>query len=248
MTFVTSRDIMKATGIENVATLVRWHKHESLIPPPEIRTHPSGRGKMAYWPEWVLVRCIQIRQLRKQGMNLGKIRDFLGIGLVAAPPPLRRKYCFAEVSRLKDKEAAQDNLSRLFEGSVVKWVKSRCDGVLQSSKSEITPDIVERGIELYEAGCHPVLVVTKDSIYLTADFAVSLYLSRCHSAGQFMVVIPVADELRAFLSELDISLPSYSVEPISKVLRKSESSRVERKCVLLENFEFQIQPDNQCRK
>src|SRR5215213_3199885 len=66
---ITSQDILKATGLKSTKTLTRWHQR-GVIPAPLIRTHPSGRGKIAYWPDWVLYRCVRIVLLQKQGHSL----------------------------------------------------------------------------------------------------------------------------------------------------------------------------------
>src|ERR1700756_2931221 len=63
---VTSKQILQATGFKSPKTLTRWAK-SGIIPGPHIGTHPSGRGKIAYWPDWVLERCQHIAELLRQG-------------------------------------------------------------------------------------------------------------------------------------------------------------------------------------
>jgi hypothetical protein len=66
---ISTRDILEATGLKSGKTLTRWHQR-GLIPEPLVRTHPSGRGKMSYWPDWVLDRCVRIVELQRQGHSL----------------------------------------------------------------------------------------------------------------------------------------------------------------------------------
>jgi DNA-binding transcriptional MerR regulator len=67
---VTAKQILAATGLKNAHTLTRWHKHHGIIPHPTIGVSSSGRGKCAYWPDWVLDRCRRIVELQKQGHTL----------------------------------------------------------------------------------------------------------------------------------------------------------------------------------
>src|SRR6266852_9113255 len=66
---VSSQQILERTGLKSSKTLTRWHQ-QGFIPQPVVRTHPSGRGKMAYWPDWVLDRCVRIVELQRQGHSL----------------------------------------------------------------------------------------------------------------------------------------------------------------------------------
>lgn len=66
---ITSKDILKETGLKNAKTLTRWAR-AGIIPKPIIQTHPSGRGKIAYWPDHILPHCKRIVQLQKEGHSL----------------------------------------------------------------------------------------------------------------------------------------------------------------------------------
>lgn len=66
---INSQDILEKTGLKSAKTLTRWHKR-GIIPEPVVRTHPSGRGKMAYWPDCVLERCVKLVELQKEGHTL----------------------------------------------------------------------------------------------------------------------------------------------------------------------------------
>src|SRR5262245_23624006 len=66
---VTSKEILEHTGLKSAKTLTRWYQR-GIIPKPSVRLHPSGRGKIAYWPDWVLDRCVKLVELQRQGHTL----------------------------------------------------------------------------------------------------------------------------------------------------------------------------------
>ena len=65
---VSSAEIREATGLSQ-KTLTRWHKG-GHIPVPEIGQHPSGRGKMGYYPDHALALVRRIVALKKEGQPL----------------------------------------------------------------------------------------------------------------------------------------------------------------------------------
>ena len=65
---VSSAEIRKATGLSQ-KTMTRWHKG-GHIPEPEVGQHPSGRGKMGYYPKHVLALVRRIVALKKEGQPL----------------------------------------------------------------------------------------------------------------------------------------------------------------------------------
>ncbi|MHB8894152.1 MAG: hypothetical protein ACYC99_03110 [Candidatus Geothermincolia bacterium] len=66
---ITSKELLAATGIKNAKTLTRWHQ-AGLIPPPHLGTHPSGRGKIAFWDDAVKNRILRLIDYRAQGLTL----------------------------------------------------------------------------------------------------------------------------------------------------------------------------------
>src|SRR4051794_23650034 len=70
---ITSKDILEATGLKSAKTLTRWYQR-GLIPRPLIRTHPSGRGKIAYWPDLVIDLCVRIVSMQREGLSLESVK------------------------------------------------------------------------------------------------------------------------------------------------------------------------------
>jgi len=66
---ITTHELLQRTGIKSAKTLTRWHQ-AGIIPEPVIGTHPSGRGKIGYWQDWVVDRCVRVLDLRQQGHSL----------------------------------------------------------------------------------------------------------------------------------------------------------------------------------
>ncbi len=242
MSDVTSREIMQATGITNVATLVRWHGREGLIPPPEIRTHPNGRGKMAYWPEWVLHRCVQIKQLRNEGQSLAQIREFFGSDWKTAERQYVRRYRYSDVSRKLDESAARDNMQDTIVHFLLDWMRQQQTTILKAAVPTIAQNSIEKAIAMLEDGINPVFILTGDTAILTADFAVSLQLAKCCSVGESFMVIPVRKELSAYLSKLATIPEQPLITPCEKVVRRTNMNNEEAKVVVMDSWEFELEP------
>ncbi len=65
---ITTTELVERTGL-NVKTLTRWAE-KGILPTPRVGTHPSGRGKIGYWPEWTADFCTRLRELRAEGIGL----------------------------------------------------------------------------------------------------------------------------------------------------------------------------------
>ncbi|MEW4489467.1 MerR family transcriptional regulator [Thalassoglobus sp. JC818] len=248
MADVTSRDIMQAADISNVATLVRWHGKEGLIPPPDVRTHPNGRGKMAYWPEWVLERCLRIKQLRKEGRSLAEIRQLLGDDWKKAEREHQRRYVFSEVSHRMDVRAAQSNLQQAVEQFLTTWIKERRAANIKSSVQTITVEVMQRAIELMEQGVNPVLIVTADNILVTADFAVSVQLASFDSIEDAFMVIPIWRELSAYAAHIATLPECPAVQPISRVKASVNAGSKERLVCVMSSWDFEMEAPKVRRK
>lgn len=248
MADVTSRDIMGATGIANVATLIRWHGQEGLIPSPDIRTHPSGRGKMAYWPEWVLHRCVRIKQLRKEGKSLAEIRQLLGDNWEQAEREHKRRYVFADVSHQMDVRAAHSNLQHAIEHFLASWIKERRAALTKSSVQTVTVEVMQRAIELMEQGINPVLIVTADSVLVTADFAVSIRVASFDSIDDAFLVMPIWRELSAYAANVAKLPRSPTKRVVSRIENATGAKAEECDVFVMSSWDFEIKPPQRNRK
>ncbi len=206
---ITSLDILDKTGIKSAKTLTRWHQR-GLIPEPMVRTHPSGRGKVAYWPDWVLDRCLKIVELQRQGHSLQSA------ALVLAGERFRDN---------EERVAREPNVSDLLAAHQVKHTPER-DGtlleallfaLLASVKHRVTDDgeraalflkLKERDavgltLNLWRAGYNPVLVYDGEQVDIVPDFVVGWRLSEGHPPQTAFVVAPLLPTLLKAMPKLE---------------------------------------------
>jgi len=231
---ITSRDILDKTGLKSAKTLTRWHQR-GLIPEPLIRSHPSGRGKVAYWPDWVLDRCLKIVELQRQGHSLQSA------ALVLADERFREN---------EERVAREPNVSDLLAARRVKLTPER-DGtllealllaVLGSVKHRVR-DAGERGallaklkkqnavgltLNLWRAGYNPVLVYDGERVDILPDFLVGWRLSEGHPPQTAFVVAPLLPTLLGAMPMLErfVGTPP-TAWPAPKVWMKDGDAIVE---------------------
>ncbi len=156
-----SRQILKETGIISAKTLTRWYQR-GLIPKPTIGTHPNGRGKMAYWDEWVLERCLRIKQLVQSGESLDSIGEMLGSDWPEAKRTWRRRYRFAEVSQKMDFDAAVTNFAELAYRKFLALLdvgrRKDSPGLNKLNEWLWSKETIQKVLELVRQGIQPVLV------------------------------------------------------------------------------------------
>ena len=205
----TSHDIMNAVGNKNVATLVRWHRQHELIPPPEIKTHPSGRGKIGYWPRWVFDRCVRIKQLQNEGKSRAEISQILGSDWKDAAKKQKNHYDFATVSRKMDMAAALLNLQERVESLLRDWSLARLELIRDTRVQTLAEVVITKSIELMSSGFNAFLIITEKDVSVSADFVVSQKLSSMRSISEAFMVVPIWKEVKAYTEKV-ASLPNNS--------------------------------------
>ncbi len=241
MADVTSQQIMSATGISNIVTLTRWHRM-GLIPPPDVRTHPGGQGKMAYWPEWVLERCVRIKQLRKTGARLSKIKEILGGDWENEGRKYqRRRYRFAEANQQMERQAALVNLRETVEQTLRGWISFQQSRLRKTSVPFIASQIVDQAILLMEQGCNPVLVFDRGEVRVAPDFLVSQQLAGSRSLDRPLFVVPLFDVLQRYFRDLSTIPPKPIVRPSEKVLVSGPEGEHELRFVATHDWSFEIE-------
>jgi len=208
---VSSREILEKTGIKSAKTLTRWHQR-GLIPPPEIRTHPSGRGKMAYWPAWVLRRIDEVRALLNDGMSLEDIADKLGADWQAEEKRLTRNRrdlrCAVENERRRDaRDRFVEAIAEKIYDSLRRMGVERPGIFGKLAKSLSSRALVKRALELMQQEFTPVLVIVGDRINVTADFRIGDICGGTETSGQPLLVVPIREEILAAYSQVNIKLP-----------------------------------------
>ncbi|EAQ80550.1 hypothetical protein [Blastopirellula marina] len=244
---VTSKEIMFATGITNGVTLTRWYQME-LIPEPTIRTHPSGKGKIAYWPEWVLDRCLRIKQFRAKGFQLDAIKDILGTDWEMEPQKYKRPYVFAEDQYRRELYEALAGMKGDIEAILSNWTQGTKRSGSQPPISDISAEIVEHAIKLAEGGFNPILIISKDAIELTTDFVLAEYLANHREINSAVIAIPLAEELRKYF-RMTRRIPDIpSTLPVNQVTIATDEITEVREFVTVDDWSFEITAKKQSSK
>ena len=205
---LSSKEILETTNVGSPKTLTRWHQR-GLIPPPEVRTHPSGRGKMAYWPGWVVWRIRDVKTRLDQGRGLDEIAQELGTDWDAEERRWARKRRSAK--RAEDNERRRKATSDFAEAATTKvYEQLQAMGVqrpgvfarLQDRFDDLS--IVRRALELCRDGYAPVAVILDERIIITTDFMVSSYLS---ATCRGILALPLDILIRDAFREIEKELP-----------------------------------------
>jgi hypothetical protein len=195
---ITSSELLKGAGIKTPKTLTRWHQ-QGIIPKPRIKTHPSGRGKVAYWPDWVLGKCKRIRQLQKAGYSLKMASEeadrerllqdveffqkmqpgakpgleFPG-GLQLSPDALLAIFILDDIRKYSNDE---DFIHHLSSRLKLAPLCRECDDIL-----------ARKGV--------PVLVTDGKDLAIVPDFSLNHLLRLKASSGRCLVVLPLLHAIR----------------------------------------------------
>lgn len=221
---IDSRRLLRETGLRSIKTLTRWHQR-GLIPEPVIGTHPNGRGKIAYWEDWVLSRCLKIRQLLREGHSLDEIEQSLGNDWEAEDHKWKRRYRFKEVSEQLDFQAGFHNF--------VDAIARQCRTIVRLDEERIERELssqhaIERILGLLREGINPVVVLDGTEITITADFMVSHLLSHVTRVRSPLIVLPIfADAVQAFSHAIEGLPVKPSVVPVERVQLFSEGAVTE---------------------
>ncbi len=241
MAKVSSQEIMEATGIQNSVTLTRWHQM-NLIPKPIVETHPSGRGKMSYWPEWVLQRCLRIKQLRAKGIQLDAIKEFLGTDWKTESDRYAKSYNFAENQQRRELEDAQRAMATAVNDLLQDWVSGRHWKSFAADVADITPELVAHAADLAEQGYNPLLVLTCDSVEITTDFALADYFANHRDLHDSVMIIPIAEVFHQHLHMTRNIPETPAVRPVNRVIISSPKGELESNFTTVDEWSFEVAP------
>ena len=231
---VSSQEILEKTGLKSPRTLTRWHQR-GVIPKPVIRTHPSGRGKMAFWPDWVLERCIRINELRKRGHTVDEAVMLIDI---------------EQEEQERQNLGEKPNISEVLESKVLKIRKEKAISLLDIFIAIIVGDLkhlisdrsvrntiavkfkeekyLDLAIDYLDAGYNPVLLFDGNKLEIVPDFLVSHYLSYKPTEGKSYVVLPLLSSLRKAYSKIGKELKVGSLAyPVPRIRIKQGEDLVE---------------------
>jgi hypothetical protein len=211
---VTSKQILEATGLKSPKTLTRWAKR-GIIPGPHVATHPSGRGKIAYWPDSVLERCRRVAELLRQGHTLGSALSLLGYEQTLRVIEEGEKSAdFDTVLSKKIVHLAngqETNLDLFIHAFIAQLVDKIYFGESLRRKLFVemhNANVASWSLKLFEAGYNPVCLFDGERIEVVPDFMVSHLLSEEESVQSARLVVPILPPLRKAFSALGRPLPS----------------------------------------
>lgn len=243
---ITSKQILQATGLKSAKTLTRWAK-SGIIPRPHVGTHPSGRGKIAYWPDGVLARCQRIAELLRQGHTLGSAYSVLETD--------RTLRLIDEAEQSPDVGALVSKKVRLPNGQETN-LESVVDAfIAQAADNLIVGDALHHklvmqmrnanvagwSLKLLAAGYNPVCVFNGERIEVFPDFLVSHHLSDEQSGGSTCLVIATLPLLRKAFAALGRTLPKEpAVRPAPQVWAREGDAIVEYQVFLGGQLGFEL--------
>lgn len=230
---VTSEQILEATGLRAAKTLTRWQR-AGIIPAPQVGTHPSGRGKIAYYPDWVLDRCRRIVELQRQGHGLRSAVLALQTERVVAISE-RAEAGLALQNLLREKKLAvgdglQVDLMTLVHAKILQELRPILDrddlrhALRRAMGSE---NIAGWALHYVLEGYNPVLVSDGTEVEVVPDFMVAHRLGGQALAPQALIVIPLFGIVRDFFRNLDTEMPDQPKISSSPAisLRKNDAEK-----------------------
>lgn len=242
---LSTPEILERTGIKNAKTLTRWHQR-GLIPPPEVRLHPGGRGKIGYWPEWVVEQCLRIRKLLKSRYSLDKIAEMLRSGSGREKRSAKGGYYrFKEVAADLDRLACCRNFAMLVTNKMGPMLASlgvRAARTLrQLDEMALQEPTAEEAIGLIRDGYNPVLVHDGTNWAILPDFVAGLALGRLAEEAIPCLAMPIFAEVVTAFSPICDDLPTApTVRLVPRVIKTVADSTEEYKVhpVGLQDYEL----------
>ena len=176
MDTLSTQEMLEKLGLKSYETLRRW-RAAGLIGDPQVVTHPNGRGRIAKWPQSILVQCLAIKERLLAGDRLDQL----------APQVKKRQYVFSDDMKQRDRKLA---LLRLRDGAL-KSLRRFGRYCISSLEVElITFDHLTEAQKLNENRECPLLVVTVSRAVVIAKRRISELLDGHPQLG-ICVVIPV---------------------------------------------------------
>jgi len=237
---VTSQEILKKTKLKSSKTLTRW-AHLGLIPKPAIQVHPSGRGKMAYWPDWVLDRCMKIKKLQREGFSLhsavGKLEWDRFTEIVKRVANFPKVYDSFEEKEVNFGNGRKFSLLDLFHASILTTVENLCPD--EMLKAQLLSQLKEkkaldRIMLLLNSGFNPILVFDGQTLQILPDFILSHRLGDESPTQKPYITVQTLPIIRETFAIIDKKFPSQpNAYPAPKVWAKEGDTIVEYQIYLL---------------
>ena len=220
---ITTQTLTRQTGL-SAKTLTRW-ANRGIIAKPAITTHPSGRGKVGYWPDAVLDRCLRIVHLRQEGHSIESAVAMLGVehiekGLSSALD----QPSFADLMskhKVKGGNGEEVDFLEVFRGAIAGCLR---DSVLDRDHhrtilTKLHADnrlLLRVAVQQIEAGYNPFLTYDGTTVRIEPDFLLGHPTA---PEGCSLFTLPLRAVFRKFLAVLggEQLLPEVRVQTAPKV-------------------------------
>lgn len=200
---ITTETLTRKTGL-SAKTLTRW-SNRGIIPKPAIRTHPNGRGKIGYWPDAVLDRCLRIVQLRQEGHSIESAIALLGLESLQNRLEKIEQPTLADLlsqHKVKGPDGEEVDLLEVFRAAVASSLK---DSVLDrdhhwSVLHQLCADnrlLLRRAVHLVQCGYNPFLTYDGTTARIEPDFLLG-HPSASPERSSFL--LPLRPVFRKFLA------------------------------------------------
>jgi len=223
----TTNEILEKSRIKSARTLSRWSKRGIIPPPLKVDTHPSGRGKIAYWDDEVLTKVLRIMKHRRQGHSLRRSIElaahdqFDELGMkIEQVGAITEAFAKRSISR---KNGTKISFLDILRGQVLAELRrlgvdrDAQAGIMRAMNKEVHTSIM---LILLTAGHAPVMVWDGSTLLTTADFAVSHLLNKNAADGKVIIVIPLFKPLRQIFKALKTEFPKApTIRPRPQILK-----------------------------
>jgi hypothetical protein len=241
---VTSKDILAKTGHKNAKTLTRWYQ-QGIIPKPTVATHPSGRGKIASWPDWVLGRCVRIVELMKEGLSLEEANKTAAFGTYIR----NRSRVNSQMRDFWDPKS-EEMVKKVEQGS-----KVFATMVLQEiAPAILDPRLIDRlleettkwavfqeALEALHEGWNPILTFDGKDVHVRPDFELVFRLIAESAERKAALCVPLLPALTKTFALLKHELPPPPrITPAPKVWAVEGDATIEYAFEPNEGFRFPI--------
>jgi len=230
---ITSKQILRATGLKSPKTLTRW-ANAGIIPRPAIGTHPKGKGKMGFWPDWVLERCRQIAKLQRQGHSLRSAATLIEhdrmLGIIERVKESPNLSAMLSEKKIELTRGGEIDLGSLLHLFIVKGAENVVTDITVMKKiaAEMrTAGVAAKGVQYLQAGYNPICIFDGQNIVVVPDILVGQMLSE-NAGSSSWVMIPLFAPLQKAFSSLGLSAPKApAVRPAPKMRRTEGDVTIE---------------------
>jgi hypothetical protein len=244
---LTTHEVLKRCEIESSKTLTRWYR-KKLIPLPSIGTHPNGRGKIAYWPGWVVFRIHEVKARLALGESLDQIARSLSQDWSAEEKRWIRKRPdfaadYARVNRdlgtLKFAELAAD----IVYGHLQRIGVKRPGAVYGRLWDEFSNcKLVDELLQLLQDGYTPVVVIIGKSMRVIPDFLLATATAHPKWPNEPFIVVPIRDTfLEAFAEAYPDLTKGPRITAVHRVVKRGNKRSAERSYRHLSRWEFELE-------